>query len=123
MSNYFPFDPLQYQDHGGQPPQSFGHFAQGELASPTGTDPWLTLENAPPPAQPKSATEAESHPSATKEQVKHRRTRSGCYTCRGRRVKVFHIPQSPLIGHCANAKVKNSAVSRFLGIRSLLQQC
>ena len=34
--------------------------------------------------------------SAGVEQVKHRRTRSGCYTCRARRVKVFHTLQ----GHC-----------------------
>ena len=114
MSYYFPTDPLQYQDRGGQPPQSFGHFAQAELASPTGSDPSYTLETAPPPAQPKSATEAELRTSTKKEQAKHRRTRSGCYTCRSRRVKVFHILQSPFLGPCANAKTTNSATKLAL---------
>lgn len=31
--------------------------------------------------------------------VKHRRTRSGCYTCRGRRVKVLKAPYL----HCTNS--------------------
>lgn len=33
--------------------------------------------------------------------VKHRRTRSGCFTCRSRRVKVIIVPLLPL--YCANA--------------------
>lgn len=36
---------------------------------------------------------------ATGDQVKHRRTRSGCFTCRGRRVKVCNAPFE-LRGEC-----------------------
>ena len=37
---------------------------------------------------PKSTTRVRQRSNASGDHVKHRRTRSGCYTCRSRRVKV-----------------------------------
>ena len=59
--------------------QNFGHF--------TGfPGPSFAFQPATAKGRRKSASTA----AADAEQVKHRRTRSGCFTCRGRRVKVIN---------------------------------
>lgn len=57
--------------------RSFGHFSGFPGSS-------FSFQPPAPKGRRKSATLATSDA----EQVKHRRTRSGCFTCRGRRVKV-----------------------------------
>jgi hypothetical protein len=48
---------------------------------------WVDQEADASPIEPKAGGKGRRKPSSS-EQVKHRRTRSGCYTCRQRRVKV-----------------------------------
>lgn len=58
--------------------QNFGQFAGFPGSS-------FAFQSATAKGRRKSASAA----AADAEQVKHRRTRSGCFTCRGRRVKVI----------------------------------
>ena len=88
MSNHFPSDHLHYQASNGQTSQHFAHVNLPDIVSPTGPDPWFAIESTNAPTQPIGAAKVRSRTSTDKDQVKHRRTRSGCYTCRSRRVKV-----------------------------------
>ena len=53
--------------------------------------PWIDLDPEPPLGSPEDEGKARQHGGPGSRQIKHRRTRSGCYTCRFRRVKASTI--------------------------------
>ena len=92
MSNYFAPNAVQYPENIEQPLQFIGGLP--DAFASTGTDQWYGSEqqSSGPPSKSSAKTRLRNPPA--QDHVKHRRTRSGCYTCRERRVKV-PFPSGP----------------------------
>ena len=88
MSNHFWPDDAQYSDDTLQTQQCVDLTKVAKLVPASGQDTLFEINDTQLTTQPKAAAKARSRQTAGQQQVKHRRTRSGCYTCRSRRVKV-----------------------------------
>lgn len=91
MNNYYPQDPLQYPDDTVEAQSLLGD--QLDTYAAIGPDHWYESEQQSSAPPPKASTKTRQR-SSGQDSVKHRRTRSGCYTCRERRVKVNHPQQA-----------------------------
>ena len=86
MSNYFPRELPQYPEIPEQPASFVGGFL--EAYPSTGPNPWYGTDAQSSGSLPRNPGRTRLRMPAGQDHVKHRRTRSGCYTCRERRVKV-----------------------------------
>lgn len=105
MPPYFTINPQRPMMHmeNSYPPPSFAHGLQPfqTLSSENLRQNYADLDDPSRTMLPaQGSSRARRRPAPGAEHVKHRRTRSGCYTCRNRRVKVglqapfhFHRPR------------------------------
>jgi hypothetical protein len=85
-------DPALYQPM----PGSFVSYGEPHMQQPY----MGPYEDVPPPMDPAAAAGGRMRRRpAPGDQVKHRRTRSGCFTCRNRRVKVISVLRSVMSEH------------------------
>ena len=93
MGGYYPSDlPLPTGDD--NPPPHFYHnpplLTDPQNLSTANLARWFDLDSNNSAAAPRGAARVRRRIPPGSDHVKHRRTRSGCYTCRSRRVKVGH---------------------------------
>lgn len=62
--------------------------AETQNLPPVNLNRWFDLDSDTSTPNPKGIGRVRRRPPPGSDHVKHRRTRSGCYTCRSRRVKV-----------------------------------
>lgn len=86
MSKYYPNGPSQYPENHEQPVPFIG--GRLDTFASSNSNQWYGTEPQPSDSQPKDGGRTRLRLPASQDHVKHRRTRSGCYTCRERRVKV-----------------------------------
>jgi len=97
MSSFCQSDPSQPQESDNPPAQLYHQpniSVEAQALSSANLARWFDLDSDNSAPGPKGAARVRRRAPPDSDHIKHRRTRSGCYTCRSRRVKVRPAPSA-----------------------------